>query len=126
MILFLAYSQTLGAEALALKERLEAAGHVVQMPCEPDGKTALEVREWNAILIRQAEAVLALWNGMDDDCPMDVSMGIAHGRPVWVEIIDPNNENWQDSCRAGCMSCTWRLFVNLPGIEEFLEEHGNV
>ena len=51
MILFLAHSMTLKVEALVLKKRLEAAGQVVQMPCDPDGKSVLEIYERNAILV---------------------------------------------------------------------------
>jgi len=121
MILFLAHSMSLHAEALALKERLEAAGHRVQMPCDPAGHTEHGIHTWNAALIRQAEAVLALWNGMSDGTYGDACMAIALGKLVYVEIIAP----WQSSPEwlyaQGTHQRAWSLFSELPTIEEFME-----
>jgi nucleoside 2-deoxyribosyltransferase len=120
MILFLAHSCTLRAEALELKAKLEAAGHTVQMPCDPEVKTEYRIHTWNAALIRQADAVLALWNGYSDGCYGDVCMAIAlGGKPVYVKYPE-----WQEVDRRTLkphMRRAWALFSELETIEEFME-----
>jgi len=123
MILFLAHSCTLRAEALELKAKLEAAGHTVQMPCDPEGKTEYRIHTWNAALIRQAEAVLALWNGMSDGCYGDVCMSIAlGGKVVYAEIIAPRRSSPAWLHAQETHKRAWALFSELPTIEEFMEQ----
>lgn len=119
MILFLAHSMTLKAEALALKERLSAAGHTVQMPCDPVGHTEYRIHTWNAALIKQAEAVLALWDGSSDGCPMDVAMAIALGRKVYVDFRNAQPTTPAVRLRA------WTLFSELPTIKGWFDENAS-
>jgi len=122
VILFLAHSCTLRAEALELKAKLEVAGHTVQMPCDPEGHTEYGIHTWNAALIRQAEAVLALWDGISDGCYGDVSMAIALGKPLYVKYpVGMERPEYSRRTTEPTMRRAWSLFSELQTIEEFME-----
>lgn len=121
MILFLAHSMTLKAEALALKERLVAAGYKVLMPYEahPNGDFELLIFRENADRILKAGAVFALWNGTSDGTPMDVAMSIALGKPVYVEVVPMQPGTRRHFSRREMHVRAWALFSELPTIEEW-------
>lgn len=120
MMIFLASSVTLRASSAALADRLEAAGHEVCLPCNPEGRTELQIFQDNANEIERCDVVFALWSGVSDGTPMDVAMAIALGKPVYVQY-----PQWADVDRRTLkpyMRRAWALFGELPGIDEFLEK----
>jgi len=124
MMIFLASSVTLRASSAALADRLEAAGHVVCLPCNPEGRTELEIFQDNANEIERCDVVFALWSGASDGTPMDVAMAIALGKPVYVTLIASAGllQHRKQYPNDVLMRRAWALFGELPKIEEWWEE----
>ena len=120
MKIFLASSVTLRASSAALADRLEAAGHEVCLPCNPEGRTELEIHQANSALIGLCDLVFADWDGMSDGCYGDVCMAIALGKAVYVQY--PQWGSVDRRTLKPSMRRAWALFGAEPGIDEFLEK----
>ena len=115
---------SLKANSAALADRLEGAGHEVCFPCNPEGRTELQIFQDNANEIERCDVVFALWSGVSDGTPMDVAMAIALGKPVYVTLIASAGllQIRKQYPNDVLMRRAWRLFGELPKIEEWWEE----
>jgi len=124
MRVFIAHSMTLKAQAEELKAKVEAAGHCVVMPCNPQWRTELEIHIENADRIEiQSDLILALWDGISDGCYGDVCMAIALGKPVYAQGIIELPPGL--TCLAGgqpLLPRAWALFSELPTIEDWWKQ----